>query len=116
MARTGEPPGWTSQFREILLDVAGALHDIRGGKPAFAAVLSPDDYAASQELGAKLRAAGSDGLAYPSQRHASGECVALFYPDCARNPVQGRHLDYHWNGSSIDFYRDAGRGEVYRIS
>ena len=30
MARTGEPPGWTSQFREIILDVAADLHDLRG--------------------------------------------------------------------------------------
>jgi hypothetical protein len=116
MARTDEPPGWTSQFREILLDVAAVLHDLRKDDAAFAPALLPDDYAASQQLGATLRAGGSDGIAYPSQRHATGECVGLFYPDRARNPVQGRHLDYHWNGSAIDFYRDAGRGEVYRIS
>ncbi len=116
MARTQEAPGWTSQFREILLDVAATLHDLRGGDPVFAPALSPDDYSASQQLGAGLRIGGADGIAYPSQRHATGECVALFYPDLARNPLQGRHLDYHWNGSSIDFYRDAGRGEVYRIS
>jgi len=32
--------------------------------------------------------------------------VALFYPDRAANPIQGRHLDYHWNGSRVDFYRE----------
>lgn len=116
MARTAEPPGWTSQFREILLDVAGTLHDLRGGNPALAPALARDDYSASQQLGATLRAIGSNGIAYPSQRHPSGECVALFYPDRASNPLQGRHLDYHWNGTAIDFYRDAGKGEVYRIS
>jgi len=116
MARTREVPGWTSQFREILLDITAALHDLRRGDAAVAPALSPDDYAASQQLAAVLRAGGSDGIAYPSQRHPTGECVALFYPDRARNPIQGRHLDYHWNGSSIDFYRDAGRGEVYQIS
>jgi hypothetical protein len=116
MARTREAPGWTSQFREILLDIAAKLHDLRGGNPAFAPALLRDDYAASQQLAAVLRANGSDGIAYPSQRHDGGECAALFYPDRAANPVQGRHLDYHWNGSRIDFYRDAGRGDVYQIS
>jgi hypothetical protein len=29
--------------------------------------------------------------------------------------VQGRHLDYHWNGRRVDLYRDAGSGQVYRI-
>ncbi|MEA2810186.1 MAG: hypothetical protein QOJ17_4327, partial [Rhodospirillaceae bacterium] len=33
----------------------------------------------------------------------------------AKNPVQGRHLDYHWNGERVDLYRDAGSGQVYRI-
>ena len=43
------------------------------------------------------------------------ECVALFYPDCASNPLQGRHLDYHWDGARVDLVRDAGSGAVFRI-
>ena len=114
MARTSEPAGWTSQFREIVLDVDARLHDLRGD-PAHAAALDPDDYAASQALGARLRAGGSDGVAYPSVRCASGDCVGLFYPDLAANPVQGRHLDYHWDGNRVDLYRDAGAAKVFRI-
>lgn len=30
MARTGEAPGWTSQFRELVLAIDAALHDLRG--------------------------------------------------------------------------------------
>ena len=36
--------------------------------------------------------------------------------DRATNVVQGRHLDYHWDGAMVDLYRDAGSGDVYRIS
>lgn len=115
MARTNEPAGWTSQFREIVLDAAGRLHDLRGGDPALKQALDPDDYAPAQHLGARLRAAGSDGVVYPSVRCPGGACVGLFYPDLAADPVQGRHLDYHWNGARVDLYRDAGSGEVYRI-
>jgi hypothetical protein len=115
MARTAEPAGWTSQFREIILDIDTVAHDLRGGDPRHAAALLPDDYSASQILGATLRAGGSDAIAYPSCRHRSGECVGLFYPDLATNPRQGRHLDYHWNGVRVDFYREAGLGGVYRI-
>lgn len=115
MARTREAPGWTSQFREIVMSVEADLHDVRGGDPRFAAVLDRDSYAASQALAAKLRAAGSDGIVYPSVRHAAGECVALFYPDCASSPVQGRHLDYHWDGERVDLVRDAGSGAVFRV-
>lgn len=115
MRRTNEAPGWTSQFRELALDINASLHDVRGGNTAFAAALDPDSYAESQPLAAALRAAGSEGLVYPSQRHASGECAGLFYPNRASNVVQARHLDYHWDGKRVDLYRFAGGKRVYRI-
>jgi hypothetical protein len=114
MAATGEPPGWTSQFRELVLDVDADLHDLRGGDPAFAPVLDRDGYAASQQLGSALREAGSDGIVYPSARDPDGTCAGLFYPDRAGNVVQARHLDYHWDGARVDYYREPG-GAVFRI-
>ena len=69
----------------------------------------------SQALGIGLRGLGSAGIAYPSVRCPGGECAGLFYPDGASHPVQGRHLDYHWNGERVDLYRDRSAGEVYRI-
>jgi hypothetical protein len=115
MTRTREAPGWTSQFREIVISVEADLHDLRStaGKPVPA--LDPDSYVISQALARALRGAESDGIAYPSVRHSGGECVALFYPDSASNPIQGRHLDYHWDGERIDLVRDAGSGAVFRI-
>jgi RES domain len=89
MARTAEPAGWTSQFREIVLDVKLRAHDLRGGATSFAEALLPVSYVESQGLAADLRARGSDGITYPSCRQEDGECVALFYPDLAENPVQG---------------------------
>ena len=115
MARTAEPAGWTSQFREIVLDVAARAHDLRGDPALFAAALLPGSYAESQALAADLRANGSEGIAYPSCRQPDGECVALFYPDLASNPIQGRHLDYHWDGARVDLFREIGSGAVYRI-
>ncbi|MBD2843516.1 RES family NAD+ phosphorylase [Erythrobacter rubeus] len=115
MARTAEAPGWTSQFREILLDIDANVRDLMAGGEAYAALLAPDDYSASQTLGLELRASGSEGIVYPSVRHDGGECVGLFYPDLAMNARQGRHLDYHWNGERVDLYRDSGSGDVFRI-
>lgn len=115
MARTKEAPGWTSQFREIVMSVDADIHDLRSlaVKPVLA--LAPESYAASQALAATLRGAGSNGIVYPSIRNREGECVALFYPDCASDPVQGRHLDYHWDGRRVDLVRDAGSGAVFRV-
>ena len=115
MAHTNEAPGWTSQFREILLNIDAKLHDLRAPNPEYAAALHPEDYACSQALAASLRASGSNGITYPSVRLIGGECAALFYPDLSSGPRQGRHLDYHWDGTRVDYYRDAGNGEVFRI-
>jgi hypothetical protein len=115
MAATAEPPGWTSQFRELVLDLDAPLQDLRGGAPAFRPALDPGGYAAAQQLGAALRGTGSEGIVYPSVRDPAGECAGLFYPDRARNVVQARHLDYHWDGARVDFYREVG-GSVYRIA
>ncbi len=115
MARTREAPGWTSQFREIVMAVDADLHDLRPLAEEPDSVLNPDSYAASQALAVHLRDAGSNGIAYPSTRHPGGECIALFYPDCASNPLQGRHLDYHWDGARVDLVRDVGSGAVFRI-
>lgn len=115
MLATAQSPGWTSQFREIVLDVDAELHDLRQLGAEAAPVLDPAEYAAGQVLGIGLRAQGSAGIAYPSVRCPGGECVGLFYPDGARHPVQGRHLDYHWDGERVDLYRDRSAGEVFRI-
>jgi len=114
MTATAQKPGWTSQFREIVLDVAANVHDLRGVSSKNP-VLAADNYAPGQALGGALRAAGSEGLAYPSVRHPGGFCAGLFYPDLASGPTQRRHLDYHFDGERVDFYRDAGAKKVFRV-
>ena len=114
MAATAQAPGWLSQFREVLLDVSAVLDDVRGvpkGEPIF----QLDDYSVSQRLAALLQESGSNGIVYPSMRHAGGECAALFYPDCAKNARQGRHMDYHWDGMQVDLYRDLNTNRIYRV-
>jgi RES domain len=115
MARTAQAPGWTSQFREIVVDLAAGLHDLRDDDPHWRAALDPHDYTEAQMLGASLRERGSEGVVYPSQRDPGGQCAGLFYPDRATSPVQGRHLDYHWDGARVDLYREAGGGAVFRV-
>jgi hypothetical protein len=115
MANTNEAAGWTSQFREILLDIHGDLHDLRVGYPAYAEALDSAEYPEAQVLGERLHAASAEGLVYPSVRNSTGECVGLFYPDLASRVVQGRHFDYHWNGTRVDLFREPAKGKVYRI-
>ncbi|WP_407081022.1 hypothetical protein [Magnetococcus marinus] len=37
-------------------------------------------------------------------RHPGGECVAVFWPDVVTIPIQGPHIQFHWNGQQIDQY------------
>lgn len=113
MAKTKEAPGWTSQFREIVLSVEARLHDLRTGDQG--GLLDPDDYTESRAFGARLREQGAEGIVFPSVRCPDGECVALFYPDGAAGARQARHLDYHWDGSRVDLYRDTSTGQIFRI-
>lgn len=116
MAATAQAPGWTSQFRELVLDIAGDLHDLRGRGPGTAPLLDPDAYDVPRAFAARLRADGGQGIAYPSVRHAGGECAALFYPDLARRVIQGRHLDYHWDGGRVDLVRElSSPPRVFRV-
>ena len=55
MTRTREAPGWTSQFREIVLNIDARLHDLRGAGADIKPALNPDDYTASHALAAQLR-------------------------------------------------------------
>lgn len=97
LSQTAEPP-CALQMRCYLADIAGNLHDIRGGWPE---VHDPDSYVASQRFAVQLRDAGSDGIAFDSVRHAGGQCVAAFYPDLVAPARQGEHLYYHWDGARI---------------
>lgn len=89
-------------MRVYIVDLAGALHDLRGQKAAFPLVYHNDNYAAGQHLGATLRKAGSNGIAYDSVRRAGGECAAVFRPRLLSNCRQERHLCYVWDGRRID--------------
>ncbi|MBP9911531.1 MAG: RES family NAD+ phosphorylase, partial [Rubrivivax sp.] len=74
------------------------LHDLRPAGSVPSAVYDPDDYAAAQALGRRLRTAGSAGVAYRSVRHERGQCVGLFRPRGASRCLHAAYLLYAWDG------------------
>jgi hypothetical protein len=66
-----------------------------------AAVFDRDDYTAAQQLGARLHAAGSAGVAYRSVRHDRGQCVGLFKPRGASACIHAAFLLYAWDGAQF---------------
>lgn len=94
-------------MRELVGRIDAELHDLGGLTAAERApLLDPDSYGVSQAFAAELRAAGSHGLHFPSVRRRGGRCVAAFRPGAVGLPVQGRHLTYHWDGTTVRRYFD----------
>lgn len=97
LAATQEP-AMHLPMRLYQLTIDARLHDLREG---FDAEHAPGDYAASRALGARLRAAGSHGVAYRSVRHAGGQCVGLFRPRGASACRHAAILLYAWDGTGF---------------
>jgi hypothetical protein len=112
MRATNEAAGWTSQFRELVGSIDADLDDA-GGR---ADLLHPDDYGPSQVFGAERRAAGSNGVTWPSIRYPEGYCIGVFWPDVIPIPSQGAHFAYHWNGAVVDFVKRIDSGEVWQVT
>jgi hypothetical protein len=87
------------------------FHDIASLPPdPRRAILDPDDYAAGRALRAQLREAGSNGVVYPSVRHAGGECIGAFRPKSVHPPSEERHVRYHYDGIRVRRWFDYGSG------
>ncbi|MGI8744711.1 MAG: RES family NAD+ phosphorylase [Bryobacteraceae bacterium] len=86
------------QERLYLANFDTSFHDVRADLPGNAPYHSPTSYAASQALGQKLLAAGSNGLLYRSARHPGGECVACFRPGLISDVRPDSHFEYRWEG------------------
>ena len=87
------------QMRQLTVAIDSFFHDIRGQALTSTALYDPNSYAASQAFGSKLRAGGSNGIAYDSVRHAGGECLVVFRPKLLPAALQGDHFEYLWNGT-----------------
>lgn len=87
-------------YRELIAGFTCRFHDVRG--ETGPACLGPDPalaYPAGQALAATIFSGGGNGLIYPSARHPSGECIAVFRPAVIQNIRQGRTITFEWKGS-----------------
>lgn len=89
------------QMREYTSNVQKKL--VNMCQQNYSEFLHPDPqyYVSSQAFARDMRTNLVWGLYYPSVRNSDGKCVAIFRPPALSIPVQGRHLDYIWNGDGI---------------
>jgi hypothetical protein len=97
--RATREPAADADFRLLTCPVAGEM------EAAPASCLAPEDWAPGQVFGRKARAAGLDGIVYPSVRYPSGNAAALFWPDCLTLPiVPPEQYRYRWDGTCMTRY------------
>lgn len=58
-------------------------------------------YAPGQALAKSIRAAGGNGLLYPSVRAPNGECLAAFRPAVIQNVRLGEVATFAWDGAQL---------------
>jgi RES domain len=106
---SNDPP--RREYMRVLLGKVDNAFDDLDSVPHSKELLNPNSYAASQPFGADRRKVGSNGISYPSVRHAGGRCIAAFWPNVVGIPIQERHLQYDWDGKSVTRYFDFSREE-----
>jgi hypothetical protein len=100
LAATAQP-AMHLPMRLYAVPIDAKLHDLRPAASVPGEVYAPSDYSAARALGARLRAAGSAGVAYRSVRHDKGQCVGLFKPPGAGPCLHAAYLLYAWDGTAF---------------
>jgi hypothetical protein len=103
-ARDSRDPARREDMRVLLGSIDATLDDIPDDSRA--SLLDKTSYAHSQTFALARRSDNSDGIVYPSVRHAGGTCAAAFWPDVVGIPIQERHLKYEWDGNRVSRYFD----------
>lgn len=88
------------QMRVYHVEVAGALHDLRGLE-ADHPVYDSNVYGVPQGIGKTLRQEGSNGVVYRSVRDQDGQCIAAFRTAILSNCRHGSQMLYQWDGSAF---------------
>lgn len=87
------------EYGEMLASMAGVFIDLRDLSDHVS--LSPDPaigYPAGNAIAAATRAAGHNGIIYPSVRHEGGICMVALWPNVVQSVVQGAMYRLTWSG------------------
>lgn len=90
-----------ARYAALHASFIGKFHDLRNVNPA-PICLHPDTsvgYPEGQQMAARLLAAGSRGLIYPSVRHITGTCIVAFQPNVVQDVAPGASWKITWNGT-----------------
>ncbi|HYE46202.1 MAG TPA: RES family NAD+ phosphorylase [Caulobacter sp.] len=83
-----------SSMSGVFLDLRAQGHDCLHPDPAIG-------YPAGNALAKNARAAGLNGIIYPSVRHEGGVCFAALWPHVVQSVAQGEIYRITWSGTPI---------------
>ena len=87
-------------YSEMLSSMAGVFVDLRQAPDHRCLDPNPAiGYPAGNALAAATRAAGHNGVIYPSVRKAGGICIAALWPNVVQSVVQGAMYRLSWSGT-----------------
>lgn len=90
----------TTNYVELGATFDADFVDLRGLNPMPPCLVEDTSiaYPDGQDLATKLRAAGHNGLIYPSARHVGGTCLVAFWPGLVRDFQMGAVWEMKWAG------------------
>jgi RES domain-containing protein len=99
LGRTGDYRA-VVEYVELHASLAGEFVDLRDatGHPS----LDPNPstaYPVGNALAEAARAAGLNGIIYPSVRHSGGTCFAVLWPHAVQSVAQGAYWRLEWSGT-----------------
>ncbi len=87
-------------YSEMLSSMAGVFVDLRQAPDHRCLDPNPAvGYPAGNAVAAATRAAGHNGIIYPSVRKAGGTCIAALWPNVVQSVVQGAIYRLSWSGT-----------------
>lgn len=93
-------PQVSRTYRAYTCTLAGSYLDIRGQQATRPSLYDSTSYAAGQQFGEKLRAAGGDGILFDSLRHVGGVNVAAYRPTNVLDVTQRDRFEIKVEASS----------------
>ncbi len=90
----------TVDYAEMFASFAGEFVDLRNVDPR-PDCLDPDPataYPKGNQVAAETRAAGHNGIIYPSARHPGGTCLVALWPHAVQSVAQGALWRLKWSG------------------
>lgn len=102
LERTGDFSA-TVEYAEMFASFAGEFVDLREVDPR-PDCLHPDPavaYPKGNQVAAEARAAGHNGIVYPSVRHPGGTCLVALRPHAVQSVRQGDVWRLTWRGKTV---------------